>query len=158
MTYEHVQRGWAVRIATLLGAVGMVAGVAFSPEELPRGLYTVLLLVAAAIALVGWSFSVLTVRVGDGELHWHFGSGWPSWSTPLDLIATVEATRTTFWEGWGVHRTRRGWLYNVAGQEAVLVRRSDGTAVLLGSDEPHKLQNTLQAALRTTPDARNARR
>ena len=158
MSYEHTQRGWAVRIATMLGGVGMVVGVAFSPEELPRGLYSILLLVAAAIALVGWSFSVLTVRIGDGELHWHFGSGWPSWSTPLDRIAGVEATRTTFWEGWGVHRTRRGWLYNVAGQEAVLVRRSDGTAVLLGSDETHKLKNALQAAIRTASDPRKAQR
>jgi hypothetical protein len=159
MSYEHTQRGWAVRIATLLGAVGMVAGVAFSPEELPRGLYTVLLLVAAAIALVGWSFSVLTVRVGAGELLWHFGSGWPSWSTPLERIADVEVTRTTFWEGWGVHRTRRGWLYNVAGQDAVLVKRSDGTAVMLGSDEPRKLKNALQDAIRTAAsDPRKARR
>jgi hypothetical protein len=158
MIYEHVQRGLAVRIATLLGAVGMVAGVVFSPEELPRHLYTVLLLVAAAIALVGWSFSVLTVRVGAGELHWHFGSGWPSWSTPVEQIADVDLTRTTFWEGWGVHRTRRGWLYNVAGQDAVLVRRSDGTAVLLGSDEPRKLKSALQAAMRAAPDPRKARR
>lgn len=156
MTYEHVQRGWAVRIATMLGAVGMVVGVAFSPEELPRGLYSILLLVAAAIALVGWSFSVLTVRVGAGELHWHFGSGWPSWSTPVERLADVEVTRTTFWEGWGVHRTRRGWLYNVAGQDAVLVRRNDGTAVLLGSDEPRKLKNALQAAMRAASDLRKA--
>jgi len=158
MTYEHVQRGWAVRIATLLGAIGMLAGVAFSPDELPRGLHTILLLVAAAIALVGWSFSVLTVRVGAGELHWHFGSGWPSWSIPLEHIAHVEATRTTFWEGWGVHRTRRGWLYNVAGQDAVLVRRSDGTAILLGSDEPRTLKNTLQAAIRSAADSPKAQR
>lgn len=158
MNYEHTQRGWAVRIATLLGAVGMVVGVAFSPEVLPRGLYTILLLVAAAIALVGWSFSVLTVRVGAGELHWHFGSSWPSWSTPLEGIADVEATRTTFWEGWGVHRTRRGWLYNVAGQDAVLVRRSDGTTVLLGSDEPRRLKSALQAAIQAAPDSRKARR
>ena len=158
MNYEHTQRGWAVRIATLLGAVGMFVGVAFSPEELPRGLYSILLLVAAAVALVGWSFSVLTVRIAAGELHWQFGSGWPSWSIPLDLIADVEATRTTFWEGWGVHRTRRGWLYNVAGQEAVLVRRSDGAAVMLGSDEPRKLKNALQAAIRAASYPRTAQR
>jgi hypothetical protein len=157
MTYQHTQRGRAVRIATLLGAAGMVVGVVLSPEELPRHLYAVLLLVAAAIALVGWSFSVLTVRVGRGELHWHFGTGWPSWSTPLELITHAEVTRTTFWEGWGVHRTRRGWLYNVAGQDVVLVRRRDGTSVLLGSDEPRKLKDALQSVIHSAPAARKVR-
>ncbi|HSQ10943.1 MAG TPA: hypothetical protein VLN25_10080 [Burkholderiaceae bacterium] len=74
----------------------------------------------------------------------------------MERIADVDLTRTTFWEGWGVHRTRRGWLYNVAGQDAVLVRRSDGTAVLLGSDEPRKLKDALQAAMRAASDLRKA--
>jgi hypothetical protein len=53
--------------------------------------------------------------------------------------------------------TQRGWPYNVAGQEALLVRHSDGTAVLLGSDEPHKLKSALQAAVRAASDPRKAK-
>ena len=45
-----------------------------------------------------------------------------------------------------MHRTRRGWLYNVAGYDAVLIRRSDGTSLLLGSDEPRRLKSAIERA------------
>jgi hypothetical protein len=46
-----------------------------------------------------------------------------------------------------VHRTRRGWLYNVSGLDAVLVRRKDGKCFLVGSDEPRKLKAALERAM-----------
>ena len=71
----------------------------------------------------------MTVRIDDDRLHWSFGPGWPRFSLPLAEVRSVEVTRTTFWEGWGIHRTRRGWLYNIAGWDAVIVTRTDGKQV-----------------------------
>jgi len=51
-----------------------------------------------------------------------------------------------------VHRTRRGWLYNVAGFDAVLVRLKDGKSFLVGTDEPRRLKAALD---RTMPSARH---
>jgi hypothetical protein len=45
-----------------------------------------------------------------------------------------------------VHRTRRGWLYNIAGKDAVLIRKLDGKTFLLGTDEPRKLKAVLERA------------
>jgi hypothetical protein len=70
---------------------------------------------------------------------------------PLADLAAVEVTRTRFWDGWGVHRTRRGWLYNVSGFDAVLVRRKDGKAFLVGTDEPRKLKAALERAMTAAP-------
>jgi hypothetical protein len=86
-------------------------------------------------------------------LRLQFGLGVPRKSVPVADIATVEVTRTRFWDGWGVHRTRRGWLYNVAGFDAVLVRLKDGKSFLVGTDEPRKLKTALD---RTLPAARHA--
>ena len=58
----------------------------------------------------------------------------------------MELTRTRFWDGWGVHRTRRGWLYNVGGYDAVVLSRRDGTALLVGSDDAPRLKSAIERA------------
>jgi hypothetical protein len=107
----------------------------------------VVLVGAAVAALLGWTWGSLTVRVADGRLQLHFGPGWPRKSWPLEDIAAVELTRTTFADGWGVHRTRRGWLYNVSGLDAVALELKDGRTVLVGTDEPRRLRAALQRAI-----------
>ena len=130
--YEHTQAGWPMRLTFAALALGLIV-----------------LLAGAALAIaVDWCFSSLTIRVTSDELQLqlHFGWGWPRKRVPLADIAAVEVTRTTFIEGWGVHRTRRGWLYNVAGFDAVVLRRRDGTAVLVGSDEAPRLKGAIERA------------
>jgi hypothetical protein len=95
---------------------------------------------------VGWLWSSLTIRIEDDALRLQFGLGWPRKTVALEDIDAVEVTRTTFWEGWGVHRTRRGWLYNVSGYDAVLLRRRDGSSLLIGSDEPRRLKAAIERA------------
>ena len=98
---------------------------------------------------IGWLWSSLTVRIADGALRVQFGLGLPRKTVPLADLESVEVTRTRFLDGWGVRRTRRGWLYNVSGFDAVLLRRKDGKALLVGTDEPRKLKAALDRALTT---------
>jgi hypothetical protein len=109
-------------------------------------------LIAAGVALIVSAvlFSSLTIRVGDGHLSWSFGPGVIKKSVPLSEIARAETTTTTFLNGWGIHLTSRGWLYNVAGRGAVLVTLHDGSQLLLGSDEPVALQRAITSALGAT--------
>src|SRR5512134_3939516 len=134
MAYEHTQHGWPVRIAFGLTALVFLVMVAVRPFDLPMP-RAVLLVGATVAAALGLLWSRMTIRVDGGRLRWSFGPGWPRFSLPLAEIRSVETTRTTFWQGWGIHRTRRGWLYNIAGYDAVLVTRLDGRRVLLGTDE-----------------------
>jgi len=92
----------------------------------------------------GWPMRIAFLA---GALQLRFGPGFPRKSVNLADIAAAEVTRTNLWEGWGVHRTRRGWLYNVSGFDAVLVRRHDGKSFLVGSDEPRRLKAALERAL-----------
>lgn len=144
--YEHTQPGWPMRLSFAAGALIMLA-LAVAP--LPQGGRAptwVLLAGAALFVVIGWCFSSLTVRVSHDALKLHFGFGWPSKTVTLADIASTDVTRTTFWEGWGVHRTRRGWLYNVSGFDAVIVQRRDGTALLIGSDEAPRLKAAIERA------------
>jgi hypothetical protein len=65
----------------------------------------------------------------------------------LSDIRSVEVTRTRFWEGWGVHKTSRGWLYNVSGFDALLITLYDGKTILLGTDEPEVLRAAILKAI-----------
>ena len=106
--YEHTQAGWPMRIAFLAAAVVFLV-MTLLPElsrtPTPVG---ALFAGAAFTALLGWTWGSLTVRIFGQELQVRFGLGWPRKTVRLADIATVEVTRTTFLEGWGIHRTRRG--------------------------------------------------
>jgi len=146
--YLHTQAGWPMRLSFTALALGLLVMCAFPPWGPDTRSQWAVLIGAAVALVVGWLWSSLTIRIDDAALRFHFGLGWPRKSVPLEDIDIVEVTRTTFWEGWGVHRTRRGWLYNVSGYDAVLLRRRDGSALLVGSDEPRRLKAAIERAQR----------
>jgi hypothetical protein len=144
--YEHTQAGWPMRIAFLATAVLFL--VLTRLPELSRTPTPVAVLVAGAVftALLGWTWGSLTVRIQGGELRARFGFGWPRKTVRLTDVESVEVTRTTVLEGWGVHRTRRGWLYNVSGFDAVLLRLAGGRSLMIGTDEPRRLKAAIERA------------
>ena len=95
------------------------------------------------IAIITWLFRSLTVEISDTELTWYFGSGFPLKRVPLSEIASAEPIRTTVWDGWGIHYTSRGWLYNVSGRGAVVIKMRNGKQFCLGTDEPEELAKQL---------------
>jgi hypothetical protein len=147
--YEHRQVGWPMRIGLLAGAVLFVGMTMLGDLPNAPPAQVVLLLGAMLAVAIGWIWSSLTVRIADGALRLQFGLGLPRKTVLLADLESVEVTRTRFLDGWGVHWTRRGWLYNVSGFDAVLLRRKDGKALLVGTDEPRKLKAALERALTT---------
>jgi hypothetical protein len=144
--YEHTQAGWPMRIAFVAASVVLVV-LAAMPELSDRPAPPLVLIAAAALfAVIGWTWGALTVRIQGGQLQVRFGLGFPRKSLPLGEIAAVEVTRTTFLEGWGLRRTRRGWLYNVSGFDAVLLRLTNGRSVMVGTDEPRRLKAAIERA------------
>jgi hypothetical protein len=95
------------------------------------------------IAIITWLFRSLTVEVSDTELTWYFGSGFPLKRVPLSEVVSAEAIQTTVWDGWGIHYTRRGWLYNVSGRGAVAITLRSGKRFCLGTDEAEELAKQL---------------
>jgi hypothetical protein len=117
------------------------------PATRPVELGVRLTVAVAAVAMIvsGLVFSTLTIAIDDERLSWHFGLGLFSKSVPLSEIVSAEPVRTTWIEGWGIHLTWRGWLYNVAGHNAVRFVLRSGKSFLLGTDEPAALVQAVRA-------------
>ena len=144
--YEHSQRSSAMLLLLLAASVVPTAILLLGSRAMPLGARITLGVTIVILLVTALVFSSLTIRVDDERLAWHFGPGVWKKSVPLDEIVDAMPTTTTFLEGWGIHLTGRGWLYNVAGREAVIVTMRDGTQFLLGTDEPQQLVHAIRPA------------
>jgi len=133
-TYQHTQPATTI----IRAMVGMMLIFAIASIFVHQVLISIIV-----IAIVTWIFRSLTVEISDTELTWYFGSGFPLKRMPLDEIVSAEAIQTTVWNGWGIHYTARGWLYNVSGRGAVAIRLRSGKQFCLGTDEAEKLAGEL---------------
>jgi hypothetical protein len=136
-TYQHTQRGKLILVAMLIATLGTLAAGLASRHAL---------FVAPIFVLCGWLFHSLTIEVANGELRWHFGPGLIRKRVALDMIVSVEPVRTNVIEGWGIHLSRFGWLYNVSGFDAVAIKMKNGQHFALGTDKPEQLVARLKAA------------
>jgi hypothetical protein len=132
-TYRHTQIGTTV-IAVLGGAILFLLGrtLISGPGHGPLIALTVLLLCLLI-------FPSLTIEIREGFLRWRFGPGLIRKQVPLSEIVRTTPVRTTLLQGWGIHRTSGGWLYNVSGFKAVEFELRDGKRFRLGTDEPKTL-------------------
>ncbi len=140
--YEHTQRGTVIQAALLIGAV-----VCFGLSRLLPAPPFVVPMVLVVFVVCAYMFSSLTIHITDRALHWCFGPGMFRKALSLEDIKGVEVTRTTLLDGWGIHKTSRGWLYNVSGFDAVLITLYGGKGILLGTDEPERLRNAIVRAI-----------
>ena len=151
--YEHRQGGGFTSLTFVIALLALPVLYALDSEIGPA------LLIAAPLLLLTFAaFDGLTVRVTADELAWTFGHlGYPRGRVALSDIASATITRTTFWEGWGIRLTRRGWLYNVSGYDALLIERRNGKTFLLGTDQPRRLKAAIDAAREAEAAARTRR-
>jgi hypothetical protein len=145
--YRHRQAGWAmVGIAALpLAFLALrVLTTHAADRSLPHGLL-VGMFVLSGVVLFG--FSSMSVIVTREHVVARFGIGLVKRSIALDRIAWVEATRSRWYDGWGIHWTRRGTLYNVSGFGVVRLVLVDGKAMMLGTDDANRLRSAIARAI-----------
>jgi hypothetical protein len=139
--YRHTQPG-VLMLQMLLGLAALF---------LVLGLFThkaIFLLFPILLVFTAWIFRSLTVEIDERELRWHFGSGLIHKSAALAEIVSARPVRTNLMEGWGIHMSRYGWLYNVSGFDAVAVTLRSGKRFAIGTDEPQVLAMWLAASQR----------
>jgi hypothetical protein len=103
-------------------------------------------IVGAALALIGFLFGSLTVTIDDTLLRTQFGNGPIKKTIGMDDIVSAEIVRNKWWYGWGIRRAPRGWMWNIAGLDAVAIHRRNATTFVLGTDEPERLLNAIVSA------------
>ena len=137
--YSHTQRGTLILVIMLvLSATLAILGCLLTP----LALISVPVLLAA-----GWLFKSLTIQVDQDRLRWQFGSGIIRKSVRTQEIASARSVRTNILEGWGIHLSRFGWLYNVSGYDAVAITLTSGKRFALGTDQPGELVRAINDAL-----------
>lgn len=147
--YRHVQTYrmlWVVLLVTA-GFGGVM--LAEAPTGRSGASWGGLLLMAASLGGALVCLGRLVIEVHARELRWHFGYiGWPGWSVPLAQVKRTEVIRTRFAWGSGIRGPLAHRLYNVRlGGPALMVHLLDGRSVTLGTPEPQRLQDCIQARL-----------
>ncbi len=127
--------------AVFLALTGIVA-----PADQRALLFVVTIEVILSICAV--VFSKLTIKIDGETLRASFAMGTTFKKVRLAAITRCEPIRIRWWYGWGIHLTPYGWLYNVAGWDALAITLRDGRKFALGTDDPHGLA----AAIRPLTD------
>jgi len=143
MLYSHRQANpflWAV---ISLGMVGAIIAVLLDHKP------WLILPIVAVFGVMLLLFSALTIEVSGYHLRFWYGVGIIRWTIPLGEIERVARSRSSWYEGWGIRLTLRGWLYNLSGLDCIEIQRSNGRSFRLGTPEPDRLINVLHTALAT---------
>jgi hypothetical protein len=137
MNYRHTQIGYTT-IAALGAVIFLIMTRIQSFGSAPLPIIVLIMLVVCLLL-----FSYLTIEIRDGFLIWMFGFGLIRKKVPVSEIIRVTPVKTTLLQGWGIHWTSGGWLYNVSGYQAVEFELKNGKKFRLGTDEPEELVRTV---------------
>jgi hypothetical protein len=144
MRYEHTQTGHVLIYGLFVAALafGFARFFQTAPAREISFVISILLLITIG------AFYKLTITIDGETLYGSFGIGLVRKKVALAEIASCEAIRIRWWYGWGIHLTPYGWLYNVAGWNAVAIMLRNGRRFALGTDDPQGLAAAIQAAIR----------
>jgi hypothetical protein len=98
----------------------------------------------AALALLAWYFSAMTVTVTEDEVRWHFGPG-RDWRIARADIDSVSIVPHSVLVGYGIRwYGPKRWVYAVSGRRTVELRLKQGGWRRLGTDDPEGLLKALR--------------
>jgi hypothetical protein len=146
--YRHVQVGWVTVI--VMGVVALIFSRIGLVGTAPR---LALQAVALALVVAAIAFSYQTIEITDTEVVSRFALGIMPKRIPLADIVRVEYAPSSWYEGWGIRLTTRGWLYNVSGFGAVEFTMRDGNRMRFGTDDSSNLIAAVEQLIPPQPKA-----
>lgn len=143
--YQHRQSATVTLIALgagflLTAGLGFVLGVHATEAAVICGAVAVLMLVLMVL------FASLSVEVTREHVRLAFGVGLIRRTIPLARIRAATAVRNSWWWGWGIRLTPRGWMWNVSGLDGVELELAGGNRFRIGTDDPQGLASAITAA------------
>jgi len=75
-----------------------------------------------------------------------FRSGWPRRRIELDAVAAARHDQNSWGFGWGVRKIRNGWMFNIAGSDAIELTLRSGRVFRIGTDQPADLSAAIELA------------
>jgi hypothetical protein len=129
VAYRHTQFAWVLAGILVPGVLAAIGVVVFLPEGAMRAPW--------------WTPWLLVAVLAVGLLL--FGIGAFRRTVPLGDIRSCDRVRTRLRWGWGIRWTPAGWLYNVAGREAVRLELERERPLIVGSDDADALKAAIDA-------------
>jgi hypothetical protein len=145
--YRHTQFAWVLAGVLVPGVLAAIGLMVFLPEGAMRAPWWTPWLLVAVLAVGLLLFGWLTVEVDERRVHLRFGIGAFRRTVPLGDIRSCDRVRTRLHWGWGIRWTPAGWLYNVAGREAVRLELVRERPLIIGSDDADALKAAIDARI-----------
>ena len=141
--YEHTQTGYVLICGLFVAAFAFAFARFFqtSPAREISFIISILFLITIV------AFYKLTITIDVESLSASLGIGLVRKKVELAEITACEAIRIRWSYGWGIHLTPYGWLYNVAGWDAVAITLRNGRKFALGTDDPNGLVAAIRDAI-----------
>jgi hypothetical protein len=149
-SYRHTQVGWIIIVLTAV-AVGLPV-----PTLIQARAWFALIPLLGVAALVLALFGTLTVSVDTESIGIRFGIGLIRRRVSRGDIRSCGLVRNSWYYGWGVRFVPGGTLYNASGLSAVELALANGKRLLIGTDEPEKLDAALRELLAVAPASSGA--
>lgn len=154
--YRHTQTG--TLLLTVMGILFAVVSTAATLSLMLSGAAFfgawVSWLAVVVLLTAGVMLASLTVTVTPTELRVAFGAGLVHRTIPLAIVRGAEPVRNSWWWGWGIRWTPYGWLWCVAGLDAVQITYASGKQFRVGTNQPKELSAALYAAIASQPQGR----
>jgi hypothetical protein len=145
--YRHTQFAWVLAGVLVPGVFAAIGLMVFLPEGAMRAPWWTPWLLVAVLAFGLLLFGWLTVEVDERRVHLCFGVGAFRRTVPVGDIRGCDRVRTRLHWGWGIRWTPAGWLYNVAGREAVRLELVRERPLIIGSNDADALKAAIDAQI-----------
>lgn len=138
--YQSTQFGTHVVLGLLVAsvAVGIIAK--------QTGWLWIYGLVFAVMAIGIALFHSLTIRVTERRVECWFGPGLIRKRFDLAEITEARPVRNRWYYGWGIRLTPHGWMFNVAGLDAVEITLTSGKRFRIGTHHPDEAARAIESA------------
>jgi hypothetical protein len=141
--YRHTQYGTLMFLVFLITGI-LIAVVARKIIAEDRILSAIFML---GLYLLGVAmFYALTVEISEEKLKFWFGIGLVRKTIALSEIQTTKEVKNPWYYFWGIKSIPGGWFYAIAPGTAVEIELRDGRIIQLGTNQPEKLNQAIEAA------------
>ncbi len=155
--YSHTQPGSLLRIALLISLfifllfAWVIQRDTESFEDDPETIIVIVFASFLMIVLLSL-FHSLTVEEDNDSLTVKFGIGLISKRISFKQIQLCETVTMPWWRGLGIKKIPGGWMYNIAGRDAVELTMNNGDKFLIGTNEPEVLTSMIRNRIITASD------
>ena len=139
--YKHTQIGWAL-LSFLVPVTVLVSILIFSVQITAYFIFVILLCLFFIL-----SFITLTVKIDNECIRFCFGIGIIRFKIGFDKIESCQQVKNPWYYFWAIKKIPNGWLFSVSGYDAVEITKKDGKIWRIGTDEPEKLLEIIQAKI-----------